>query len=334
MPNPVPKGLFLLNPDAYDKIYGSPEREAIRAKVDITASLQTQASIAAHPEVLSDIEMIFSGWGMAELTEDFLEAAPNLKVVFYGAGSIRYFATDAAWDRGIVITSAYAANAVPVSEYTLAQILLSLKRTWYYARAIREKQQWVSKGAVPGAFESTVGLISLGKVGRLVAERLQPFDLKVLAYDPYVLPESAEALDVGLVDLDRIFERADVVSLHAPKLPETLGMITGAHLAAMKANSTFINTARGAIVRENEMIEVLQNRPDLYAILDVTDPEPPQPDSPLYTLPNVVLTPHIAGSMGEECRRMGQTMVEELERYLSGAPLRWAISREQAGILA
>ena len=330
----MPKGLFLLNPDAYERIYGEPEREAIRARVDITAPLQTRQSIEADPDVLSDVEMIFSGWGMAELTEDFLRAAPNLKVVFYGAGSIRYFATDAAWDRGIVITSAYAANAVPVSEYTLAQILLSLKRTWYYARQIKEEQRWISKGSVPGAFESTVGLISLGKIGRLVAERLQPFDLKVLAYDPYVPSAEAEALGVELVELDHVFERADVVSLHAPKLPETLGMITGAHLAAMKENATFINTARGAIVREQEMIEVLQSRSDLYAILDVTDPEPPVPASPLYTLPNVVLTPHIAGSIGTECRRMGQTMVAELARYLAGEPLRWSISREDAKILA
>jgi phosphoglycerate dehydrogenase-like enzyme len=330
----MPKGLFLLNPDAYEKIYGQPEREAIRARVDVTAPLQTRRSIEADPDVLSDVEMIFSGWGMAELTEDFLRAAPNLEVVFYGAGSIRYFATDAAWDRGIVITSAYAANAVPVSEYTLAQVLLSLKRTWYYARQIKEEQRWISKDSVPGAFESTVGLISLGKIGRLVAERLQPFDLKVLAYDPYVPSAEAEALGVELVELNHIFERADVVSLHAPKLPETLGMITGAHLSAMKENATFINTARGAIVREQEMIEVLQSRPDLYAILDVTDPEPPVPGSPLYTLPNVVLTPHIAGSMGSECRRMGQTMVAELARYLVGEPLRWSISREDAKILA
>jgi phosphoglycerate dehydrogenase-like enzyme len=330
----MPKGLFLLNPDAYDKIYGPPEREAIRARVDITAPLQTAASVAENPEVLADVEMIFSGWGMAELTEAFLEAAPHLEAVFYGAGSIRYFATDAAWDRGIIITSSYAANAVPVSEYTLAQILLSLKRTWYYACRIKEEQRWIPKGPVPGAFETTVGLISLGKVGRLVAERLKPFDLEVLAYDPYVPAEDAEALGVELVDLDAIFERADVVSLHAPKLPETLGMITGAHLAAMKERATFINTARGAIVREGEMIEVLKTRPDLYAVLDVTDPEPPLPDSPLYTLSNVILTPHIAGSLSEECRRMGQTVVAELKRYLAGEPLQWSISREQAKILA
>jgi phosphoglycerate dehydrogenase-like enzyme len=102
----------------------------------------------------------------------------------------------------------------------------------------------------------------------------------------------------------------------------------------MKPGATFINTARGAVVREQEMIAVLQQRPDLFAVLDVTYPEPPEPDSPLYTLPNVVLTPHIAGAMGVECNRMGRYMVEELKRYLRGDSLEWGITREMARVLA
>jgi len=156
----------------------------------------------------------------------------------------------------------------------------------------------------------------------------------VIAYDPFVSAEDAAALGVTLCGLDEIFQRADVVSLHTPWLPETVGMITGAHLAAMQPGATFINTARGAVVREQEMIEVLQQRPDLLAVLDVTHPEPPVTGSPFYTLPNVILTPHIAGSMDNECRRMGRIVVEELQRYLKGEPLRWSISRQQAAIMA
>jgi phosphoglycerate dehydrogenase-like enzyme len=263
-----------------------------------------------------------------------LAAAPKLKAVFYGAGSIRYFATDAAWDRGITICSAWAANAVPVSEYTLSQILFSLKRGWHHALTIKRKRQWIKQRSVPGAYGSTVGLISLGMIGRLVVERLSPFDVKVIAYDPFVSEAHARVLGVELCELDEVFARADVVSLHTPKLPETLGMITGAHLASMKPGATFINTARGAIVREDEMVAVLQQRPDLYAILDVTDPEPPVGGSPLYTLPNVVLTPHIAGSMDAECRRMAQYMIDDYRRYLAGEQLRWQVTREMAGRMA
>lgn len=328
------KAIYLLNPDAYNKIYGEPEREAIADLVEIVAPLQTPESVAEDGSVLADVDVILSGWGMAKLDEAFLAAAPKLKAVFYGAGSIRGFATDAAWDRGIVITSAYAANAVPVSEYTFSQIIFGLKLGWRQVRTIRREGCYSKASPMPGAFDTTVGIISLGMIGRLVANLLKVLHVNVIAYDPFVTEEDAAALGVELVGLDELFRRADVASLHTPKLPETLGMITGAHLASMKQDATFINTARGAVVRENEMIEVLQQRPDLTAILDVTDPEPPVEGSPLYTLDNVVLTPHIAGSMDTECRRMGHYMISELKRYLAGEPLQWAIDRERAKVLA
>jgi phosphoglycerate dehydrogenase-like enzyme len=328
------KGIFLLRPDAYDRIYGPEERRQIQQLVDIYAPPQTATSVKENPSVLVDADVILSGWGMAVMDEPFLAAAPNLKAVFYGAGSIKYFMTEAAWDREVLVTSAYAGNAVPVVEYTLAQILFSLKRGWYYVLKVKREGRYPPREPVPGAYGSTVGIISLGMIGRGVAQRLQPFDLRVIAYDPYVTPEQAADLNVELCSLEDVFRNSDVVTLHTPWLPETEGMITGEHLAAMKPNATFINTARGAVVREQEMVAVLQQRPDLYAILDVTYPEPPEPGSPLYTLPNVVLTPHIAGAMDRECQRMGRLMVEELKRYLDGEPLRWAISREQAARLA
>jgi phosphoglycerate dehydrogenase-like enzyme len=230
--------------------------------------------------------------------------------------------------------SAWAANAVPVAEYTLSQIVFGLKRGWHYVRALRREGKWRRDLPAPGAYGSTVGVISLGQVGRRVCRMLQGLDVRVLAYDPLATAGAAAELNVTLCGLDEIFRRADVVSLHAPKLPRTEGMITGAHLASMKPNATFINTARGAIVRQREMIDVLRHRPDLLAVLDVTDPEPPEDGSELFALDNVVVTPHIAGSMGDECRRQARYMIDELRRYLAGQPLQWAITREQAAVLA
>ena len=135
-------------------------------------------------------------------------------------------------------------------------------------------------------------------------------------------------------NLEAIFRQADVVSLHTPWLTETVGMIKGEHFAMMKPNSTFINTARGAVVREDELIAILQQRPDLWAVLDVVYPEPPAPDNPLLTLPNVILTPHIAGSMDAECRRMGQYVIADLKNFLAGQALIWEINQEKAAILA
>lgn len=324
------KAIYICNREAFDLVYGPDEQVAIDHLVDVYTPPQTRETILANLSMLADTEVILSSWGMATMDASFLAAAPRLKTVFYGAGSIRSFMTEAAWERGIIVISAYSANAVPVAEFTLAQIMLSLKHTWYYVLETKAKGEYPPLTPTPGGYGTTVGLVSLGEIGRRVAAALQNFDVQVIAYDPYVNKKEARRLHVQLCTLEDVFQRADVVSLHTPWLPETVGLIQGHHFASMKAGATFINTARGAVVREQEMIRVLEQRPDLYAVLDVTYSEPPEPASPLYSLPNVVLTPHIAGSQDRECRRMGQLIVEEVRRYVAGQPLQWAISREKA----
>ncbi len=326
-----PKALYILDAGSFEVIYGPDERAALASQVQFLGEPLTKHDCAEHPDQLREVEFIFSGWGAPLMDEKFLAAAPKLKAVFYGAGSVRGFVTDALWKRGIVVTSAYAANAIPVVEYTLGVILLSLKHFWRHVATVKSQQDRSSLALpVPGAYRSTVGIVSLGMIGRQVCERLRAHDVCVLAYDPFSKPPE----NVEMCALEEIFRRADVVSLHTPWLKETEGLITGAHFASMKPGATFINTARGAVVRENEMLEVLTRRPDLHAVLDVTWPEPPVKESPFYTLPNVVLTPHIAGAMSNECRRMGQYMVEELRRYLAGQPLQWQITEVLAAKLA
>jgi phosphoglycerate dehydrogenase-like enzyme len=327
------KALYILRPEAREMIYGADEQRDISRLVDVYAPPLTAADVAARPEILQPCEVIFSGWGAPRMDEAFLAAAPNLKALFYGAGSIRGAVTDACWDRGLLVTSAVAANAVPVAEYTLAVMLLGLKRFWQQAEAYHAGRPRQSI-TIAGAYRSTVGLVSLGTIGRLVCGLLKPFDVRIVAYDPFAKPADAAALGVELVSLDEVFARADVVSLHTPNLPETRGLITGAHIGAMKPSAVFINTARGAVVREDELAAALAARPDLWAVLDVTVGESPEADAPLLRLPNVTRTPHIAGSQAGECRRMGRYMVEELTRYLAGEPLRYGITRERARIMA
>lgn len=328
------KGLYILNEGAFKVIYGEPEKKDIAKYVEMVGEAQTPVTIKERPELLSEIEVIFSGWGAPKMDADFLGKAPGLKAVFYGAGSVKGFVSDAFWERDILLTSAYGANGVPVAEYTLSQILFCLKHGWQYAMAIKREGKYPPRTQAPGGYQSTVGLVSLGMIGRLVCDMLKNFDLNVIAYDPFVKQQEADELGLQLVSLDEVFERSDVVSLHTPWLKETEKMIQGRHFAMMKPGATFINTARGAVVDEPEMIKVLQQREDLFVVLDVTYPEPPKPESPLYTLPNVILTPHIAGSMHNECRRMGRYMVEELERYVKGEPFKWLITKEKAAVLA
>ncbi len=323
------KGLFVLDPDSYQNIYPPAVRDEIGRLVEIYAPVQSAESVQENPLILQEADVILSGWGCPVLDRRLLSFAPKLKAVFYGAGSIKYLVTDEFWQRGILITSAYAANAIPVVEFTLSQILFALKAGWQHATLYRCERTYV-RLPVPSGYGATVGLLSLGMIGRMVAEWLASFNLKILAYDPYVHHYPG----VEMVELDDLFHRANVVSVHTPWLKQTEGLVTGRHLAMLKPYSTFINTSRGAVVREQEMIDVLIQRPDLVAVLDVTHPEPPLPDSPLYTLPNVVLTPHIAGSIGPECARMGEYMLAELRRYLSGQLLEYGITRERLATMA
>jgi phosphoglycerate dehydrogenase-like enzyme len=325
-----PRGLYILDPGSFDLIYGPDEQKDIAAMVDIIAEPQSARGALDRSELLADVDVIFSGWGGPVLDEAFLASAPRLKAVFYGAGSVRPILTPAVWERGIVLTSALEANAIPVAEYALATTLFSLKHGWRLARMTKGHRALPDRNQSPGCYGSTVGLISLGAIARKLLELLQPFDLNVVVYDPFLNDGEAEALGVEQVSLEDLFRRSDVVSLHTPSFPETRGMITGAHIDSMKPGATFINTARGELVREEEMIEVLSRRPDLQAVLDVTVNEPPDALSRLYELENVVLTPHIAGSAGRECRRMGRCMVEELKRYLAGEALKYVVTEKLA----
>jgi len=332
---PKYKAIFILNAKAYEQIYGAVERVQLEEAADFVAAPQTSESIRLNPELLRDVQVIFSGWGAPVMDEEFLSWCPNLEAVFYGAGSVRGFVTEALWKRGIIVSSAYAANALPVAEYTLATIILSLKHFWQYARAAKQGCEWaVTERGVAGGFRSTVGMISLGAIARRTLQLLEPLDHRKLVYCPLISKDEADSLDVELVTLMELFRQADVVSLHTPDLPETRGLIQKEHFLAMKRGATFINTARGVVVNEAEMIEALRLRPDLTAILDVTHPEPPQPDSPLMTLPNVVLTPHMAGSVDRECERMGRYMLEEFRRYCASEPLHWQITAKLAANMA
>jgi phosphoglycerate dehydrogenase-like enzyme len=238
------KGLYILNEGAFNKIYSEEDKKKIEKHVDIYAPPQLWDNTKdsnwlkrENPEVLHDLEVIFSGWGAPVMDKEFLDAVPNLKMVFYGAGSIKGIVTDEFWDRDIRITSAYAANAVPVAEYTLSQILFCLKHGWFFALHTErngEFPDYNEKNKIPGAYGTIVGIISLGMIGSYVCELLKSFDVNVIAYDPYCSEEKAVKLGVELCSLDDVFRRSNVVSLHTPWLKETEGMIKGKHFEMMK----------------------------------------------------------------------------------------------------
>ncbi len=329
------KSLFILNEDAYSRVYDLVHPE-IDQLVDIIAPPFTSNDLSNYPDELCEVEVLITGWGAPLLDAEFLAAAPNLKLVLYGAGSVKKVVTDAFWASGIPITNAANGNGNAVADYTVGAILMALKGGWHYARSLREDKYWHNQRRnFPGTYETVVGIVSLGMIGRRVCELLRHFEMKVIAYDPFADQQTASDLGVELVDLETLFKSSHVVSLHTPWLPETVNMITGDLIALMPEYGALINTARGAVIDEAAMIEVLKKRPDLYAILDVTYPEPPADDSLLYTLKNVVLMPHIAGVISPlEGRRMGREMIEELKRFIAGDTLQWQIHQSMLKTMA
>ncbi len=330
------RGIILKN-DLYGEVYGSSEIADIRNIIDVVCEPLSSDKVRSDPSVLSGCDIIMADWGSPRFDAQILEFAPELKAVFYGGGSVRGIVGEGFWERDIVVSSAYGANAVSVAQYTVAQVFNCLKKVWEYRDSVHKLRDYPQRDIfnAPGTYNSVLGIVSLGMIGWHVCRYIQAItEMKVIAYDPYVDKAQAAAMNVEMHSLEDVFKFSDVVSLHTPVLEETKGMITGEHFRSMKPNSSFINTARGILIKEREMIEALTERPDITAVLDVTYPEPAAKDSPLYDMDNVVITPHIAGCMGPECRRMGRYMIDELHRYINGKTLKWQITREQFNIIA
>ncbi len=308
-------------------VYDRGREDKVRLLTNLYPHVVTLESFAEHAPQLHDLQVIFSTWGMPRLTEEHLSQLPALKAVFYAAGSVQGFARPLL-DRGILVVSAWQANAVPVAEFTLAQILLAGKGYFRNAQECRSPAGRRSAYRGQGNFGETVAILGAGAIGRRVIELLQPFHLHRIVFDPFLSDEDAHRLGVEKVALEEAFERAYIVTNHIANLPQTVNMLHGGLFERMRENATFINTGRGQTVDEPAFIRVLQSRPDITALLDVTNPEPPAPDSPLYTLPNVHLTSHIAGSIGDEVIRMADYCIEEFIAWEKGEPPRYAVSLE------
>lgn len=314
--------------DIVEYIYGKERIESIASQTDLYPERITTGNFLSHVDSLYDLEVIFSCWGMLRLDKSDLERMPNLKAIFYAGGSVQGFA-EPFLERGIIVCNAVEANAVSVAEFCLGQILLSAKGAYNNSQLCR-KGPWV-QSQMPvgkGAYGETVALTGIGAISRYLLQLLKPFNFRKIAISNYLQNQPEEATKLGiekLVSLEEAFATAYIVSNHLADKPSTQGIITGEHFSSMRQGATFINTGRGAQVRENEMIEVLKERTDITVLLDVQHPEPPLKESELYTLPNVHMTSHIAGATNDEVQRMADYMLDEFSRFKNGEPLCYQI---------
>lgn len=295
--------------ETVDYVYSEAQQKQIAEVTDLMPEIVNAGNFDSVD--LKNVEVIFSTWGMMCFTDEQLDRMPNLKAVFYGAGATDYFARPLL-ARGIKVISAWKANAIPVAEFVLAQIILSMKN--YFSN------NWNNKFAGPGCYGETVALIGAGAISSKLQEMLKVLNLNVL-----VIPSRPERRTVSL---EEAFRTAYVVSNHLPNREDNQKVLTKELFASMRQGATFINTGRGAQVDEAGLIEVLKARPDLTALLDVTFPEPPEAGSELYTLPNVRLTSHIAGSLNDEVHRMADYVIGDYLHFAAGEPLEHEVTEE------
>lgn len=270
---------------------------------------------------LGAVEILVGHWGCPTLTPEVMARAPELRLFAYGAGTVKWQVTDAVFDRGVVVTSAAAANAIPVADYAFAAILLANKGVFLVRELLRAPDSALplNLGKV-GNCGARVGIVGASFVGRIVIERLRATDLAVSVYDPYLSEAEAAALGVTKVeDLDELCASVDLLSIHAPDIPATRSMIGAAQLARLHDGVTVLNTARPALIDQDALIAELEAG-RLAAVLDVTEPDPLPAGHPLLALPNAFVTPHVAGAMGNELVRLAELAVVEVERFVAGEP--------------
>jgi phosphoglycerate dehydrogenase-like enzyme len=279
----------------------------------------------------AEAEIIVTSWDTAPLDSEVMVRAPRLKLLVHAAGSVKPVVSDALWDRGVRVVSLAPAISYGVAEFCLGHILTAPKRVWWACEAERRGQWKEGLNAFGGLFEiygQNIGIIGMGHVGRHLRRLLNSFTCNVVAYDPFLSDTTARELQVRKAKtLDELFSSCRVVVLCAAGTPETRHMITREHFAMLPQGAVFINVSRGGIFDENELAGELR-RERFIACLDVTDAEPPAADHPYRSLPNVVLTPHIAGVAAENRFRIGTLAADEIHRWRMGQPLCYEVSRE------
>lgn len=335
---PRPKLAFAYDPARTERVFSARDLDRLRAVADIVreAPLPRLDSDEARAAI-ADIDVLITGWGAPPIDAATLAAAPRLRLIAHSAGTVKPFIDRAVFEAGVSVITAAAANAVPVAEFTLAAILFANKRVLEFRDIYRQSR--TRDGLAPimasafGNYRNVIGVIGASRIGLKLIEMLRPFDFEVILHAPRMSPEQAAALGVGLVGLDELMSCSDIVTLHSASVPETHHMLGAREFALMRDGTTFINTARGAIVDHAAMErELVSGR--ISAVLDVTDPEPLPAGSPLYELGNVLLLPHIAGAAGVERERLGALVVDEVVRFARGEPLQHLIDYSRYDRLA
>ena len=328
------KIVVLANKDRCRQVFKKEHLDAMAKFGQVIANNEWEGpDEAAAANLIDGADIAVTSWNCPKMTGKLLEKAPGLKLILHAAGSVKGIAGDELWEKGIRISNAAAALGKGVAETALGFTISSLKNFWNLANVTRYGGWNSQNDTVREIYDVTIGVIGAGFAGRHFIKLLQNFDVDILLYDPTL--DEGECMKLGAVktDLDSLMAKSDVVSIHAPSISATHHMINASNLRLMKNRAVLINTARGTVVDEKALIEELKLG-RISACIDVTDPEPPSESNELRNLPNVILTPHIAGSVTNGKKRIGDLIISELESYIADGTLRYEVKKEKLATLA
>lgn len=325
-----PKVALLISKHLKSRVITKEGLERLASFAEIVEEEIDKLDFDSTVRLIKDADACITCWGSITFSKELLKSAPKLKLVAHSAGSVKHLVSDDFYDRGIQITSAAAANAISVAEHTLGMIIAMLKRSFWINDYIH-KNGWNAKeefGKCKALYNIKVGIVGAGHIGRHLMKLLKSFKVEVLLYDPFVNEEEAKVMGVTKIEnLNELMTKCDVISLHAPSIPQTHHMINKENMKLLMDGAIIINTARGSLIDEAALYEEAKTG-RISICMDVCDPEPMEKTNPLLTLPNVILTQHTAGASFNDTSRMGDLAISELENYFSGKSLMFPVKKE------
>ena len=275
-------------------------------------------------EELKDIDFALTGWGTPSFGDGVLDGNDRFKMIAHVGGSVADYVDNTVYEKGVKVCSGNFYYAESVAEGVAAYIMSALRSIPDHVQNMRNGQ-WkdpVLLDTSEGLLDQEIGIISCGAISKCVMQLLQPFRCKFKVASNYAVdPEFLASVNAKQVPLEEVLKTCHIISLHSALNDKTRGSIGREHFEMMQENAIFINTARGAVIREEEMIEVLKERPKMKAVLDVFCQEPPAVDNPLRTLPNVYCIPHMGGPTTDRRKYIGMAMAEEIVHFTKGEPL-------------
>jgi phosphoglycerate dehydrogenase-like enzyme len=334
-PMSAPTVVAVVSEELFAEFFSAADAERLRA---VAAGLGgTFARVDRLADAaLGEARIVITSWGVGPFDAAVLASLPKLELIAHTGATIKPFATDALFDRGILVTQAGAGMARSVAEVSLTFTLALLHRMPEMHNALREGDGWFDAEAVGVQHEilgSPIAVIGASRTGRAYLELIRALGAEPLLVDPTIDAEAASGLGAELTSLDDALGRAQIVAVHAPTLPETHHLIGRRELALMRDGAGLVNTARSWLVDEAALIEELR-RGRLSAAIDVFDEEPFGADSPFRSLPGVLVTPHRAAGTSQGRLRQGRIVADEAEAFAAGLPLVHTVDRDQLSSMA